>query len=173
MNLPEIFRTLTTFVFDVDGVLTDGTLLVLPGGLMARKMNVKDGYGLQLAVKKGYNVVIISGGASEEVEERLRKLGVSEVFMRVTNKLAVLTEYLETRQLSWQEAMFMGDDIPDMAVMKKVGLACCPLDAVVEIKEISSYISPINGGYGCARDIIEKVLKIRGHWSDDTHIPSR
>jgi 3-deoxy-D-manno-octulosonate 8-phosphate phosphatase (KDO 8-P phosphatase) len=172
MNLPEIFRTLTTFVFDVDGVLTDGTLLLLPDGVMARKMNVKDGYGLQLAVKKGYNVVIISGGASEEVEERLRKLGVSEVFMRVTNKLAVLSEYLQNRHLSWGEAMFMGDDIPDMEVMKKVGLACCPLDAVAEIKEISAYISPINGGYGCGRDIIEKVLRIRGHWSDDTHIPS-
>src|SRR5215218_9106037 len=116
MDLPEIFRTLTTLVFDVDGVLTDGTLTILPDGVMARKMNVKDGYGLQLAVKKGYNVVIISDGASKEVEERLYKLGVSQVFMRVTNKLEVLSEYLETKHLSWNEVMFMGDDIPDIAV---------------------------------------------------------
>lgn len=173
MNLLERFKSVTTFVFDVDGVLTDGTLIVLPGGVMARKMNVKDGYALQLAIKKGYNVVVISGGASEEVADRLRKLGVSEVYMRVTDKAAILQAYLEKKQLPWNEVLFMGDDIPDLIVMRKAGIACCPFDAVSEIKEISAYISPLNGGFGCGRDVIEKVLKLRGHWSDDTHIPSR
>lgn len=172
MNLYEKLKAVTTFVFDVDGVLTDGTLLILAGGVMARKMNVKDGYALQLAVKKGYNVVIISGGASEEVAERLNKLGVSEVFMRITDKAAALQQYLTQKSLRWTETLFMGDDIPDLEVMKQVGIACCPADAVVEIKEICAYISPLNGGCGCGRDVIEKVLKLKGHWNEDTHIPS-
>jgi len=146
---------------------------VLPGGLMARMMNVKDGYALQLAVKRGYNVVIISGGKLEEVAERLLKLGVREVFMQVTDKVNVLENYLLRQNLNWNETLYMGDDIPDLNVMKKVGLSCCPADAVSEIKEISHYISHLNGGFGCARDVIEKVLKMRGDWNDDTHIPSR
>lgn len=172
MNLLDRFKTVTTFVFDVDGVLTDGTLLILPNGVMARRMHVKDGYAMQLAVKKGYNVVIISGGASDEVAERLYKLGVTEVFMRVKDKISVLEDYVEKNQLSWENVLFMGDDIPDLIAMKKVGIACCPADAVQEIKEISAYISSINGGYGCGRDVIEKVLKLRGHWNEETHIPS-
>lgn len=172
MTLLEKFKSITTFAFDVDGVLTDGTLIILPAGVMARKMNVKDGYALQLAVKRGYNVVVISGGASEEVADRLYKLGIAEVFMKVTDKLTVLKEYLEKKQLAWKEVLFMGDDIPDEEVMKKVGLPCCPSDAVQEIKDISAYISPLNGGLGCGRDVIEKVLKMRGHWNEDTHIPS-
>jgi 3-deoxy-D-manno-octulosonate 8-phosphate phosphatase (KDO 8-P phosphatase) len=171
-NLMELFKSITTMVFDVDGVLTDGTLIILPGGVMARKMNVKDGYALQLAVKKGYKVVVISGGASDEVAERLQKLGVSEVFMRVTDKLGVLGQYVDKQAISWEQVLFMGDDIPDLHVMKKVGLACCPLDAVQEIKDICAYVSPLNGGFGCGRDVIEKVLRLRGDWSDDTHIPS-
>jgi 3-deoxy-D-manno-octulosonate 8-phosphate phosphatase (KDO 8-P phosphatase) len=172
MNLLDRFKSVTTFVFDVDGVLTDGTLIVLPAGVMARKMNVKDGYALQLAVKRGYNVIIISGGASDEVAERLHKLGVAEVFMRVTDKATVLKEYLEKKHLSWKEVLFMGDDIPDLEVMRKVGVACCPADAVQEIKEISTYISSINGGFGCGREVIEKVLKLRGNWNEETRIPS-
>lgn len=173
MSLLQLFKQVTTFVFDVDGVLTDGTLTVLPNGLMARKMNVKDGYALQLAVKRGYNVAVISGGASEEVAERLGKLGVKEVYMRVIDKVSVLENYLSTKNISWQQTLYMGDDIPDLKVMKMAGVACCPADAVAEIKEVSAYISHLNGGYGCARDVIEKVLKLRGDWTDDTHIPSK
>ena len=173
MNLLEQFHLVTTLVFDVDGVLTDGKLLVLPQGIMARSMHVRDGYALQLAVKRGYNVVIISGGASAEVTDRLSKLGVNAVFMQVTDKINVLQDYLANNNLQWQEVMYMGDDIPDLDVMKKVGLACCPADAVAEIKEVSKYISPVVGGAGCGRDVIEKIMKIRGHWNEDTHIPSR
>jgi len=172
MKLLELLKNVTTFVFDVDGVLTDGSLLILQGGVMARKMNVKDGYALQLAVKRGYRVVIISGGNSAEVEDRLNKLGVSEVFMKVTDKIKVLSEYVETHSLNWSDLLFMGDDIPDAEVMKKVGVACCPADAVQEIKEISAYISPLNGGFGSGRDVIEKVMKLRGSWNEDTHVPS-
>lgn len=173
MNLLQQFKTISTFVFDVDGVLTDGTLTVLPGGVMARKMNVKDGYALQLAVKRGYNVIIISGGFSAEVKERLLKLGVKEVFMQVTDKVGVLTYYVSVNNISWNEILYMGDDIPDIEVMRQAGLASCPADAVAEIKELSAYISPLKGGYGCVRDVIEKVLKLRNHWNDDTHIPSQ
>ncbi|WP_018615613.1 KdsC family phosphatase [Segetibacter koreensis] len=173
MNLLELFKSVTTLAFDVDGVLTDGSLTILPNGVMARKMNVKDGYAIQLAIKKGYNIVIISGGNSEEVTDRLIKLGVSDVFMKVTDKVSVLNNYLQKHHLSWKEVLYMGDDIPDLIVMKKVGIACCPSDAVEEIKELSHYISPRRGGDACGRDVIEKVLKLRGHWSDDTHIPSK
>jgi 3-deoxy-D-manno-octulosonate 8-phosphate phosphatase (KDO 8-P phosphatase) len=172
MTLLERFKAVTTFVFDVDGVLTDGTLTILPGGIMARKMNVKDGYALQLAIKKGYDIVVISGGASEEVADRLNKLGVSDVFMKVTDKANVLESYLQKKGLRWDEVLFMGDDIPDLLAMKKVGIACCPADAVQEIKEISAYISPLPGGSGCGRDVIEKVLKMRRNWNEDSHIPS-
>ncbi len=173
MNLLELFKPITTLVFDVDGVLTDGRLTLLPGGVMARTMNVKDGYALQLAVKRGYKVVIISGGASVEVIDRLNKLGIKDVYMQVTDKITVLQNFLAENNISWQEVMYMGDDIPDLEVMEKAALACCPSDAVPEIKEVSAYISPQAGGYGCGRDVIEKVLKIRGHWKEDTHIPSR
>lgn len=172
MSLLELFKSVTTLVFDVDGVLTDGTLTVLPDGVMARKMNVKDGYALQLAVKRGYNIVIISGGNSEEVRDRLNKLGVAEVFMKVTDKVNILKKYLQEQSLSWEEVLYMGDDIPDLNVMQEARVACCPADAVEEIKEVSTYISHLNGGFGCVRDVIEKVLKLRGHWKDDTHIPS-
>lgn len=169
----EKFKHITTFVFDVDGVLTDGSLLVLPNDIMARKMNIKDGYALQLAIKRGYQVVIISGGNSVEVKERLLKLGVSEVWMQVENKSAVLTEYIKTHKVSADSVLFMGDDIPDLQVMQLAGLPCCPSDASQEIKAISVYISHVKGGDGCARDVIEKVLKLRGDWGEDISVRSQ
>lgn len=170
MNVLELFQEITTFIFDIDGVITDGTLLVMPGSTMVRRMNVKDGYALQLAIKKGYNVVVISGGNSVEVEERLNKLGVQEVYMRVEDKLSVLQNYMQLHNVAVRQALFMGDDIPDMDVMSAVGLPCCPNDAAIEIKAVSKYISPYKGGEGCVRDVIEKVLKLRNEWSTDTHI---
>jgi 3-deoxy-D-manno-octulosonate 8-phosphate phosphatase (KDO 8-P phosphatase) len=169
----EKFKHITTFVFDIDGVLTDGSVLVLPGGVMARKMNIKDGYALQLAVKRGYHVVIISGGKSVEVKERLSKLGVKEVWMEVENKSAVLQQFMEQHHLAKEKVLYMGDDIPDLAVMKLAGLACCPADAVQEIKEISVYISHLKGGDGCGRDVIEKVMKLRGDWGEDISVRSK
>jgi 3-deoxy-D-manno-octulosonate 8-phosphate phosphatase (KDO 8-P phosphatase) len=171
--LLETFKHITTFVFDVDGVLTDGTLLVLSNGVMARKMNIKDGYALQLAVKRGYHVVVISGGYSEDVKERLLKLGVKEVYMQVENKSAVLQQFMKQHQLGKEKILYMGDDIPDLDVMQLTGLPCCPLDAVQEIKEIAVYISHLKGGEGCGRDVIEKVMKLRGDWNSDTSIKAQ
>ncbi len=173
MNSLEKFKPITTFIFDVDGVLTDGTLLILNDGQMARRMNIKDGYALQLAVKKRYHVVIISGGNSEAVKERLNKLGVRNAFFSVENKKEKLMEFVTQHQLKWEQVLFMGDDIPDYVSMQMVGLACCPADAATEIKQISQYISPLNGGYGCARDVIEKVLKLNGHWDLNTSLAAK
>jgi 3-deoxy-D-manno-octulosonate 8-phosphate phosphatase (KDO 8-P phosphatase) len=172
MNILTQFKLIKTFVFDVDGVLTDGTLLILNDGQMARKMNIKDGYALQLAIKKGYRVVIISGGKSESVEDRLNALKVSDVLMKVENKQELLTAYVSKNNLSWNEILFMGDDIPDYKCMQMVALACCPADAATEIKRLSKYISPYKGGSGCARDVIEKVLKLNGHWDFNTEPPA-
>ena len=173
MSVLEKFKPIKTFVFDVDGVLTEGSLLILNDGQMARLMNIKDGYALQLAVKKGYRVVIISGGTSEAVKERLERLGVKDCFLKVDNKKEKLVEYVQQHQLNWNEVLFMGDDIPDYIPMQLTGLPCCPADAVTEIKQISHYISPIAGGKGCARDVIEKVLKLNGHWDLNTTVASR
>ncbi len=173
MNVLGKFKAIKTFVFDVDGVLTDGSLLVLNDGQMARTMNIKDGYALQLAVKKGYRVVVISGGTSEAVEMRLNKLGVTDCFLKVDNKRERLIEYVTQYQLKWDEVLFMGDDIPDYISMQLTGLPCCPADAVPEIKQICQYISPFEGGRGCARDVIEKVLKLNGHWDLDATVASK
>lgn len=164
------FKHITTLVFDVDGVLTDGNLLVLPDGVMARTMNIKDGYALQLAVKRGYRVLVISGGNSPEVKERLRKLGVTDVWMQVTDKTAILSQYLQDNGIPKESVLYMGDDIPDWQVMQLAGLPCCPSDAVREIKTISVYISPFSGGAGCVRDVIEKVMKLRHDWGEDTTV---
>ncbi|MBA4257611.1 MAG: 3-deoxy-D-manno-octulosonate 8-phosphate phosphatase [Chitinophaga sp.] len=163
----EQFNYINTFIFDIDGVLTDGSLLVMPDGLMARRMNIKDGYALQLAIKKGYQVIVISGGNSPEVKERLKKLGIESVHMQVTDKLSLLKSILSETQIAQDSCLFMGDDIPDLECMKWVGLPVCPADAVSEIKEISLYISAVSGGMGCARDVIEKVMKLRGDWNED------
>ncbi len=172
-NSPLGAEGIRVLVFDVDGVLTDGTLMILPNGVMARRMNIKDGYALQLAVKKGYNVVIISGGNSAEVKERLNLLGVKDVFMRISNKKECLEEYMSVNGIKREEVLFMGDDLPDYEVMQSVAVACCPADAAHEIKSISHYISHLKGGEGCARDVIEKVLLLRNDWLPDTGIKSQ
>ena len=173
MNVLEYFKEVTTFVFDLDGVLTDGTVLVLNDGLQARQMHVKDGLALQMALHNGYNVVIVSGGYSEPVIGRLHKLGLTEVYLNIKDKLTFIEEYLADKNLSWHEVLFMGDDLPDLAVLEKAGLPCCPADAVIEIRKVSKYVSPVNGGYGCVRDVIEKVLKLNDNWKFSTEVTSR
>lgn len=173
MNVLSLFKPIRAFVFDVDGVLTDGTLFLMPGGEMVRRMNIKDGYALQLAVKKGYHVVIISGGTSELVRERLNKLGISEVNMQVHNKWEVLQQFMQKNQLTSDEVLYMGDDIPDYDVMQHCGLPCAPADACAEIKAISKFISTAKGGEGCAREVIEKVLKLNNHWHHSNDLLSR
>lgn len=172
MNILAAFKPVKAFVLDVDGVLTDNTVLVLENNELARKMSIRDGYALQLAVKKGYHICIISGGSSDAVRVRLEKLGVMDVFMNKRDKKEVLLQFVQSLQLKWEEVLYMGDDIPDIEVMQMAGLACCPADAVPEIKQVSYYISPYNGGEGCVRDVIEKTLKLNGHWNADTSVPS-
>jgi 3-deoxy-D-manno-octulosonate 8-phosphate phosphatase (KDO 8-P phosphatase) len=142
----------------------------MPNGVLIRTMNIKDGYALQLAIKKGYKVWVISGGNSEEVKTRLQNLGVSEVFMKVTDKKQVLSELIELNALEKEEVLFMGDDMPDFEAMQLVGIAACPSDAVVDIKEICSYKAIAKGGEGCAREVIEKTLKLNNHWDLVDHI---
>ncbi|MDI3321059.1 KdsC family phosphatase [Pinibacter soli] len=173
MSLLNRFSKITTFVLDVDGVLTDGSILLLEDGQMARSMNTKDGYAMQLAIKKGYRIVIISGGASEAVTIRLTKLGIKDVFLKVENKIEILHDYMNRNGIKKEEILYMGDDIPDYEVMKASGIACAPSDAVGEIKHIAAYISPLSGGRGCVRDVIEKVMKLRGDWHIDVSLQSR
>ena len=164
------FKKIKCFVFDVDGVLTNGNVTVMPNGVLIRTMNIKDGYALQLAIKKGYKVWVISGGNSEEVKTRLQNLGVSEVFMKVTDKKQLLSELMLLNELAKEEVLFMGDDTPDLEAMQLAGIAACPSDAVVDIKEICSYKAIAKGGAGCAREVIEKTLKLNNHWDLVDHI---
>lgn len=173
MNVLELFKKITTFVFDIDGVLTDGTVLLLENGLQARQMHVKDGLALQMALKNGYKVYIISGGSSEPVIRRLQYLGIEEVHLGLKDKLKFFNPIRERQGLSWEEVLYMGDDLPDLPVLEKVGLACCPEDAVAEVKKVSAYISPVPGGKGCVRDVIEKVLKLNNHWHYTPEVSSR
>ena len=165
MFLEKLHR-IKAFIFDVDGVLTDGIVHVTESGDQLRQFNIKDGYALQLAIKRGYKIAIISGGRSEGVRLRLMGLGITDIFLGIDSKVKVYNGFVSNHQLQAEDILYMGDDIPDLAVMKLVGLAVCPADAVEEIKAISTYISPRNGGKGCVRDVIEKVLKIQHKWED-------
>ena len=173
MNVLAGFKKIRAFVFDVDGVLTDGSLLVMDNGQLVRRMNIKDGYALQLAVKKGYRILVISGGNSPAVELRLKKLGITDIFMSVLDKRSLLLQYLKDHGLKTEEVLFMGDDIPDYVCMKEVGLPAAPADAAHEIRKAAVYVSSKSGGTGCVREVIEKTLRLNGHWQMETDIPSR
>ncbi|WP_298998450.1 KdsC family phosphatase [Flagellimonas sp. S174] len=166
-NYKELLNDITTFVFDVDGVFTDGSILVTSKGEMLRKMNVKDGYALKTALQKGYNVCIITGGTNQGVKERLRGLGVTDIYLGAHHKQEPLEEYLDIYDIESKNVVYMGDDLPDIPPMRMVGLAAAPQNAVAEVKAISDYVSHKNGGEGCVRDIIEQVLKVRGDWNDN------
>ena len=165
MNNFEIFGKIKTFIFDVDGVLTDSKVLVMQDGQLLRSMSIKDGYAIKRALEQGYRVVIISGGKSEGVRVRLQNLGVEEVYLGVSDKLEAYDQVVDQYDLDEGEILYMGDDIPDYIVMRRVGFPCCPSDAAQEVKQVAQYISPLKGGEGCARDVIEKVLKLQGDWA--------
>ncbi len=172
MNVLQYFTPINTFIFDIDGVLTDGSVLLLENGLQARRMHTKDGLALQIAVKKGYDVIIISGGYSEPVLQRLQYLGLSEIYLAVKDKKGFIEKLLAEKGIAWKQVLIMGDDLPDIPVLELAGLSCCPTDAVPEVKKICKYISPLSGGQGCVRDVIEKVLKLNDHWQYDTSVSS-
>lgn len=165
-NYKKTLRQITTFIFDVDGVLTNGYMLVTTSGELLRSMSVRDGFALKKAAQSGFKVCIISGGKNEGVRQRLKGLGITEVFLGIDHKVKTLNNFFKKHDIDPQNVAYMGDDIPDTAPMKLVGLPACPQNAVPEVKQISTYISHLNGGEGCVRDLIEQVMKIQGKWTN-------
>lgn len=163
----EIFTQINTLIFDVDGVLTNGIVTVYPDGQLLRQMNIKDGYALKTAVKAGLRVCIISGGKNEGVRTRLQNLGITDIYLGAHTKINQLNELTKKYNLNLENVLYMGDDIPDLPVMQQIGMPCCPNDAAREIQQISKYISDKKGGEGCARDVIEQVLRVQSKWNDN------
>lgn len=160
----EIMNDITTFIFDVDGVLTDSSVHVTETGEMLRIMNIRDGFAMKAAIESGYNVCIISGGNNEGVRIRLRNLGLRDIHLASPDKVATFKNYTELYKIKPENVLYMGDDIPDYHVMQLVGLPACPQDASPEIKAISKYISHKNGGKGAVREVVEQVMKVQGKW---------
>ena len=163
-NYKEILNDIKAFIFDVDGVLTDGKLQISESGELLRQMNVKDGFAMKQAIKKGYEICIISGGNNPSVKTRLKDLGITNIYLGVDDKMERLDEFSDVYDIPFENMCYMGDDIPDLQVIQAVGLGTCPQNAVPEIKAVSQYISHRNGGEACVRDIIEQVMKVHGKW---------
>lgn len=164
MNYLNKFRSITTLIFDIDGVMSDGKILLHPDGFLLRSLSVRDGYSMRIAVQKGYRIAIISGGDTPMAIERFTALGIVDIEMSCPDKKKALSNLMSKYNLKKSEVLYMGDDLPDLEAMREVGLACCPKDAVDEIRDLSVYVSPRKGGEGCVRDVIEKVLKLKGDW---------
>jgi 3-deoxy-D-manno-octulosonate 8-phosphate phosphatase (KDO 8-P phosphatase) len=163
----ELLSGISTFVFDYDGVLTDGGVITLDDGEAYRMTNVKDGYAMQLALRKGYRVAVISGARADCMIHRLKALQIHDYFLGVGNKMETFRKYLKDHAIDPENVLFMGDDIPDYEVMMEAGLPTCPADAAEEIRHVAKYISHQGGGRGCVRDVIEQVMKIQGKWMNE------
>jgi len=157
-------KHIKAFVFDVDGVFTDGKIWIMPDGELVRSMHTKDGYAVKQAVDKGFPVAVISGANNRNIAERFAYLGVKDVYLNALEKAGYFCDFLQHYGLSREEVAYMGDDLPDLEPMQLAGLSACPADAVREVREAADYVSPFKGGEGCVRDLIEKVLKIHGKW---------
>ncbi|SEN95473.1 3-deoxy-D-manno-octulosonate 8-phosphate phosphatase (KDO 8-P phosphatase) [bacterium A37T11] len=166
------FKKIRGLVLDVDGVLTDGRVFITENGEQLRIYHVKDGYAIQLAVKQGFKIAIITGGQSASIRKRFNGLGVQDIHLGISDKLPVLSQWMEMHVLQPAEVLYMGDDIPDLLPMGVVGVAVCPKDAVEEVKALCNYISPKKGGDAAVRDVLEKVLKLQGKWDEDTSVKS-
>ncbi len=160
-----ILKDINTFIFDVDGVLTDGKVIITTEGELLRTMSVKDGYAMKAATQLGYQVCIISGGTNEGVRKRLGGLGIKHIFLGASEKEVVFDRFVNDNNIDTSQVLYMGDDIPDIPPMKKVAIAACPQNAVAEVKEVCNYVSHKTGSEGCVRDVIEQVLKVRGDWA--------
>ncbi|MFO7934402.1 MAG: HAD hydrolase family protein [Bacteroidales bacterium] len=165
-NFKEGLRRVKAFIFDVDGVLSSSRIFLHSDGDLMRTMNTKDGYALQHAARRGYPVAIITGARSESIPLRFKRLGITDVYLSSSDKMMDFQDFLQNYDFEPGDILYMGDDLPDHEVMKKAGIACCPADAVEEIKSVAHYISPHNGGEGCVRDVIEQVLRLQGRWMD-------
>lgn len=164
LNFKQALTKITTLMFDIDGVFTDGKVLILDNGEMVRHMYGKDGYALHVAIVKGYRLVVISGGNNIAMRQALLRAGIKDIFINQRDKMLCYRNYMAANNLINEEVLYMGDDLPDHEVMSVVGLAVCPKDSAQEIKAISKYVSGKNGGEGCVRDVIEQVLKSQGNW---------
>jgi 3-deoxy-D-manno-octulosonate 8-phosphate phosphatase (KDO 8-P phosphatase) len=167
MDLNAKFQPITTFIFDFDGVLSDGKIYVQHDGEQVRATSVKDGYALQYALRKGYRIAVISGGYAESMKLRYKDFPGMEMFLKTHDKVKMFHEYLNLHKLTPEEVLVMGDDIPDYKMMQLAGMKCCPSDAATEIKGIADYVSPYPGGGGAARDVIERVLRLHGKWFEE------
>ena len=163
-NYKALLPQITTFIFDVDGVLTNGKVLITSEGDMYREMDTKDGYALKCALDQGFKVCIISGGTNEGVRNRLKALGIYDIYLGAHHKGDPFQDVLDSYELSPDEILYMGDDMPDIEVMEQVAVAACPQDAVADVKAVSNYISHKKGGEGCVRDIVEQTLRVQGKW---------
>ncbi len=162
----ELMNGITTFILDIDGVLTDSSVHITTSGEMLRTMNIRDGYAMKAAIDSGYKICVISGGSNEGVRIRLQNLGITDIHLAEPNKVKTFNKYLKLYNLTAAEVLYMGDDIPDFHVMQLVGIPTCPQDAVPEIKAISTYVSHKNGGRGAVRDVIEQVMRVQGKWME-------
>ena len=166
-NYKSLLPKIKTFIFDVDGVLTDGKFMITTEGELLRSFDTKDGYAMKCALIKGYKIAIISGGTNEGVRQRFKELGVFDIYLGAHHKIEAYQDLLDNYALHPDEILYIGDDIPDIAVMEKVGVGCCTADAVPDVKAIADYISHKKGGEGCVREIIEQVLRVQGKWTLD------
>jgi 3-deoxy-D-manno-octulosonate 8-phosphate phosphatase (KDO 8-P phosphatase) len=167
MSYKEKLKDIKAFVFDVDGVFTDGSVYLLPGENMCRVMNVLDGYAVVKAIKNNYKIGVITGGNDGQVRHRINYLGISDYYAKSSNKRIDFEDFKSKYNLKNEEILMMGDDLPDMEIMKMAGISACPKNSVPEVKEISDYVSSIEGGKGAVRDVIEQVMKVQGKWIED------
>lgn len=167
MSYKQKLQNIKAFVFDVDGVFTDGSVYLMPDMSMCRVMNTLDGYAVVKAVKNDYKICVITGGDDASVRNRIHYLGVEDYYAKISNKFEKLEEFRAKYNLEHEEILTMGDDIPDLSILRVAGISTCPVNAVPEVKEVSEYISPVHGGKGAVRDVIEQVMKVQGKWHED------
>ncbi|MBN8702899.1 MAG: HAD hydrolase family protein [Bacteroidetes bacterium] len=163
-NFKEKLNKIKAFAFDFDGVLTNGTITLMPDGEHIRTVNAKDGYAMHQAVSKGYKITLITRASSEHIKLHLKEVGITDIYLKSFDKLESLTDFVFSNHIDFEEVLYMGDDVPDMECMQKCGASTCPADAVHEVRAICDYTSPFKGGEGCVRDVIEQVLRLHNKW---------
>lgn len=164
INYKEKLQPIKAFVFDFDGVMTDGSVWVYADRETVRAGNIKDGFAVQYAVKKGYTVAVISGATSASIDNRMQMLGVTQCYTGCGNKIETYEQFLKKNGLTDSQVLYMGDDLPDYPLLQRAGVSACPADAAVEVRDMVDYISIYDGGHGCVRDVIEQVLRLHGQW---------
>ena len=170
LNFKQRLTRIKAMAFDVDGVFTDGTVYLMPGQEFIRGVNIKDGYAVQHAIKQGFPIAIITGGNSAAVKERFRKLWVTDIYLASAHKWDDYEDFRFKYDLTHDDILFMGDDIPDLEIMSHVGIPAAPVDAAHEIKDVAMYVSPLGGGKGCVRDIIEQVMRAQDKWTNEESV---